>query len=193
MTKDPIKQFAQWLGEAKKNPSIAEPTAACLATATKDAFPSARMVLLKEFDERGFVFYTNLKSRKGDEIIQNPNVAMCFYWMPLERQVRIEGRVEQVSDEQADAYFATRPRDSRIGAWVSRQSQPLKGRNDLLQAISETMARFDGGDVPRPPFWSGFRVVTNKIEFWQQGDFRLHERELFMRNGDSWAISALYP
>lgn len=193
MTKTPIEKFAEWLNEAKKDPAIIEPTAFCFATATKEALPSARMVLLKEFDERGFVFYTNLKSRKSEEITQNQNVAGCFYWMSLEKQVRIEGGVEQVDDAQADAYFATRPRDSRIGAWVSKQSQPLKERNILLQSISEAMARFDGVDVPRPPFWSGWRIIPRRIEFWQQGDFRLHERELFVRNGDSWEISALYP
>ncbi len=193
MEKDPIKQFSQWLEEAKKNKSITEPTAVSLATATKEGIPSARMVLLKGLDHRGFVFYTNLTSRKSDELKQNPNAALCFYWMQLERQVRVEGKIERVSDGEADAYFAARPRDSQIGAWASKQSQILEDRNDLLQDVSSIMARFDGVKVPRPPFWSGWRVVPVRIEFWQQGNFRLHEREVFVRNGDNWAISSLYP
>ena len=193
MSNDPIKKFSAWLEEAKNNKNITEPTAASLATATKDALPSVRMVLLKGLDERGFVFYTNLNSCKSAELLENPNAAMCFYWMPLERQVRVEGSVESVSDEEADAYFATRLRDSQIGAWASKQSQVLHSRNDLLQSISETMAQFDGKKVTRPPFWSGFRVKPNKIEFWQQGDFRLHQREIFTRSGNDWQITSLYP
>ena len=193
MPVSPIQQFSQWLEEAKKHKDIAEPTAVALATATKDALPSVRMVLLKGLDERGFVFYTNLKSRKSIELEQNPNAALDFYWMPLERQVRVEGKVERVSDEEADAYFSTRPRDSQIGAWASKQSQILTDRTDLLQDISDIMARFDGVSVPRPPFWSGWRVIPNRIEFWQQGDFRLHNREIFARNGNVWETHALYP
>jgi pyridoxamine 5'-phosphate oxidase len=150
-------------------------------------------VLLKEFDERGFVFYTNLESRKSGELKQNPKAALCFYWMPLERQVRIEGDIERVSDSQADAYFATRHRDSQIGAWSSKQSQELASPNNLLQAIADNMARFEGGPVPRPPFWSGWRLVPRKIEFWQQGDFRLHDRKIFFRDDGKWQVSHLYP
>lgn len=197
MNKNPIAQFSEWLEEAKRNTSIIEPTAMSLATATKDAVPSVRMVLLKGLDERGFVFYTNLNSRKSIEIKQNPQAAGCFYWMPLERQVRIEGRIEAVSDKEADIYFATRARDSQIGAWVSRQSETLPERNVMLQEISERMADFENVPVPRPPFWSGWRLIPDKIEFWQQGDFRLHEREVFIRNKDvksnDWETVFLYP
>lgn len=197
MTKNPINQFSKWLEEAKKNPTIIEPTAMSLATSTKDGTPSVRMLLLKGLDERGFVFYTNLNSRKSAELKQNPKAAGCFYWMPLERQVRVEGKIEHVSDAEADAYFATRARDSQIGAWVSQQSQVLPERVDLLQAISDKIAQFDGVSVPRPPFWSGWRLIPNRIEFWQQGDFRLHEREVFTRSSNdtsnNWEISFLYP
>ncbi len=193
MTENPIKKFSAWLEEAKKQPSIAEPTAMALATATRGGIPSVRIVLLKGLDERGFVFYTNLESRKSAELKENPNAALCFYWMELNRQVRIEGKIEQVSAAQADAYFATRARDSQIGAWSSKQSQLLPERADLLQAISDNMAKFDGKKVPRPPFWSGWRVVPEKIEFWQQGDFRLHERELFTRSKNGWETYSLYP
>lgn len=197
MTKNPINQFSKWLEEAKKNPTIIEPTAMSLATSTKDGMPSVRMVLLKGLDERGFVFYTNLNSRKSVELKQNPKAAGCFYWMPLEQQVRIEGKIEHVSDTEADAYFATRARDSQIGAWVSQQSQVLPERVELLQAISDKIAQFDGVSVPRPPFWSGWRLIPNRIEFWQQGDFRLHEREVFTRGANdtsnNWEISFLYP
>lgn len=197
MPGNPIIKFSQWLDEARKNPLITEPTAMTLATATKDAAPSARMLLLKGLDERGFVFYTNLTSRKSSELEQNPKAALCFYWMAMERQVRVEGKIERVSDVEADAYFATRPRDSQIGAWVSKQSQILKNRDELSQAISEKMAQFEGNPVPRPPFWSGWRLVPDRIEFWQQGDFRLHQRELYARkeniNGNDWEISFLYP
>lgn len=197
MSKNPITKFSEWLEEAKKNPSITEPTAMSLATATKDGAPSLRMVLLKGLDERGFVFYTNLDSRKSIEIKQNPQAAACFYWMSLERQVRIEGKIEAVADKEADAYFATRPRDSQIGAWASRQSQILPERNVLLQEISNRLAEFEGGAVPRPPFWSGWRIIPEMIEFWQQGDFRLHEREVFTRSknagSNDWEIAFLYP
>lgn len=197
MSKNPITQFSEWLEEAKKNPSITEPTAMSLATATKDAVPAVRMVLLKGLDERGFVFYTNLDSRKSSELKENPKAAACFYWMALERQVRIEGKIEAVSDKEADAYFASRARDSQIGAWSSKQSQILPERNVLLQEISNKMAEFEGVPVPRPPFWSGWRIIPQRIEFWQQGDFRLHEREVFTRNknaaSNDWEIAFLYP
>ena len=193
MPDNPIKKFSQWLEEAKANPTITEPTAVALATATASGKPSVRMVLLKGLDERGFVFYTNLQSRKAIELEENPQAALCFYWMELERQVRVEGKIEKTSDAEADVYFATRQRDSQIGAWASRQSQILPARIDLLQAISDRIAQFEGADVPRPPFWSGWRLIPDKIEFWQQGDFRLHDRELFTRNGSHWEVSSLYP
>jgi pyridoxamine 5'-phosphate oxidase len=189
----PIEQFKLWLEEARKNAAIKEPTAMCLATTDTGGQPSARIVLLKNVDAHGFVFYTNLESRKSREIRHNPKAALCFYWMPLARQVRIEGRIEQVSDAEADVYFSTRPRESRIGAWSSRQSEPLPAREALLNAVQENTAKFAGKDVPRPPFWSGWRVVPEVMEFWQQSDFRLHDREVFTRVGDGWDIKKLYP
>ena len=192
-TKNPIEKFVKWLDEAKNNKTITEPAAMSLATATADGKPSVRIVLLKEIDERGFVFYTNLESRKSRELKKNPAASLCFYWMPLEKQVRVEGNVHQVSDDEADAYFATRQRDSQIGAWSSEQSQILAQRVDLLQNISNNIARFNDLPVSRPPFWSGWRLSPDKIEFWQQGDFRLHERELFTKNGDKWESCTLYP
>ena len=190
---DPILKFSEWLEQAKKQKSIAEPTAMCLATADSKGQPSARIVLLKAFDARGFVFYTNLESRKSHEIAQNPKAALCFHWMPLEKQVRIEGRIEPVSDVEADAYFATRPRDSRIGAWSSKQSALLPSRDELVKAVEENTAIFKGQDIPRPPFWSGWRVIPEAIEFWEQGESRLHEREVFTREGQGWDVKKLYP
>lgn len=197
MSKNPIEQFSQWLEEAKKNPAITEPTAMSLATATKDGAPSLRIVLLKGLDERGFVFYTNLESRKSHEMKHNPKAAACFYWMALEKQVRIEGKIETVSDGEADKYFASRARDSQIGAWASRQSHVLINRKVLLKEISEKKEEFEGAPVPRPHFWSGWRIIPERIEFWQQGDFRLHEREVFTRDkisgSNDWEIQFLYP
>jgi pyridoxamine 5'-phosphate oxidase len=190
---NPIPQFIEWLELAKATKAITEPTAMALATATADSAPSVRMVLLKSVDDRGFVFYTNLESRKSGEIKQNPKVALCFYWMALERQVRVEGAIQPVSDEEADVYFASRPRDSQIGAWSSQQSRELAGKGDLAIAIAKNTAKFIGRTVPRPPFWSGWRVVPQRIEFWQQGAFRIHDREVFTRSGDDWKITKLYP
>lgn len=164
-----------------------------LATVDSKGQPSARIVLLKAFDERGFVFYTNLDSRKSREMKQNSKAALCFYWMPLERQVRIEGKVEPVSAAEADAYFATRPRESRIGAWSSKQSSPLDSRDTLVRAVAETTKKFEGQDVPRPEFWSGWRVIPETIEFWQQGESRLHDREVYTRTGGGWTVNRLYP
>src|SRR5688500_2424152 len=163
----PIEKFSQWLEEARKHKTINEPTAMSLATANAQGQPSVRIVLLKSFDERGFVFYTNLESRKSDDIRSNPKAAINFYWMPLEKQVRAEGRIEPVSDAEADAYFATRPRERQIGAWSSKQSRPLGNRNMLVQAIKENTKKVEGGPVPRPPFWSGWRLVPDTVEFWQ--------------------------
>ena len=191
MTQKPIEQFADWLEQAKAEKSIKEPTAMTLATATTVGKPSARIVLLKNHDERGFVFYTNLESRKSEEIKANPYAALCFHWMPLEKQVRVEGRIEPVSVEEADAYFASRPRESRIGAWASKQSRTLPHRGALM--LAEYTAKFLGREVPRPPFWSGWRVVPDRIEFWQQSAFRLHDREVFTRVGQGWDVEKLYP
>jgi pyridoxamine 5'-phosphate oxidase len=167
----------------------------CLATATPDGRPSARMVLLKGVDARGFVFYTNLESRKGAELSANPYAALCFHWKTLTRSVRIEGRVEPVSAEEADAYFASRPRGSRIGAWASKQSRPLESRLALEKRVAEFGLKFAVGEIPRPPFWSGFRLVPVRIEFWRDMPFRLHERLLFSREGPDapWRTEMLYP
>lgn len=193
MGTDPITLFSTWLNQARRHVGIIEPTAACLATAGKDGRPSARIVLIKQADAEGFVFYTNMDSRKGQELKDNPKAALCFYWMPLRRQVRVEGIVEQVSDAEADAYFATRPRESQIGAWASKQSQRLEDRDELLKAAAATQDRFENQPVPRPPFWSGWRLVPDAIEFWQQGDFRLHERELYIKKAQRWEMEILYP
>lgn len=190
---DPIQQFQEWLDAAKKEKSIVEPTAMCLATADAKSIPSARMVLLKEADVRGFVFYTNLESHKSHDLSENPNAALVFYWAPLGRQVRVEGRVERVSDAEADAYFQSRPRDSRIGAWASKQSRPLSGKAELIEAVAREGLRFGIGDIPRPGYWSGWRIVPSVIEFWQEGKFRLHDREVFTRTSEGWEVTKLYP
>lgn len=189
----PFSQFSQWLDAAKAHKDIAEPTAMALATVSNDGQPSVRMVLLKSHDEHGFVFYTNLQSHKGRDLAANPKAALCFYWMPMMRQVRIEGAVEAVNDADADAYFASRPRDSQLGAWASVQSQPLPYTGALMASVAEYGAKFLGRAVPRPPHWSGFRLVPQSIEFWQQGNFRLHDRMLYVRENQGWKILNLYP
>jgi len=190
---NPLPQFSEWLDAAKARKDIAEPTAMSLATIGGDGQPSLRIVLLKAHDERGFVFYTNLQSRKSRELFANPKAALCFHWMPLERQVRIEGTAEPVSDAEADAYFASRPRESQLGAWGSKQSEPLTNLAVLFQEIKDAEAAYDGRDVPRPPHWSGWRIVPQQIEFWQQGAFRLHDRQLYVKNGAGWSVTGLYP
>ncbi len=190
--KDPITLFAGWYDEVLKS-DLKNPTAVTLATADGDGHPTARMVLLKGFDERGFVFYTNTESRKGDAMTTNPRAALCFYWPPFGRQVRVEGAVEPVSAEEADAYFATRPKDSQIGAWASAQSRPLEGRFALEKEVARYAVKFAIGKVPRPPHWSGFRVAPERIEFWEEGLFRLHDRLAFSRNGDGWTSQRLFP
>jgi pyridoxamine 5'-phosphate oxidase len=189
---DPIDIFRDLLERAMQA-DILEPTAMTLATADGDGRPSARMVLLKGFDERGFSFYTNLGSRKAGELASNAAAALCFHWQPLEVQVRVEGRVEPVGDAEADAYFATRPRGSQIGAWASKQSQPLANREELETRIRETEDRFAGADIPRPPFWSGFRVIPDRIEFWYGKASRLHEREVYLRCREGWQVESLFP
>jgi pyridoxamine 5'-phosphate oxidase len=193
MTEDPIKKFASWQEKAKQQQGILEPTAACLATVNKYGQPSARIILVKHVDERGFVFYTNLESRKSDDLKATAKAALCFHWMPLKLQVRVEGNVERVSDAEADAYFATRPRESRIGAWSSKQSRPLSGRDELVRAVADNTQKFEGKDVPRPLFWSGWRVVPQAIEFWEDGQSRLHERALYTKKGNGWDVVTLYP
>ena len=189
---DPFARFEAWMAEAAQSEPN-DPNAVCLATSTPDGRPSARMVLLKGVDPRGFVFYTNLESRKGEELRGNPNAALCFHWKSLARSVRVEGAVEPVSAEEADAYYASRARGSRIGAWASRQSRPLEGRWALEKAVAEYTLKFGVGAIPRPEFWSGFRVLPRRIEFWRDMPFRLHDRQVFHREGDAWRIEALYP
>jgi pyridoxamine 5'-phosphate oxidase len=193
--RDPIALFEQLLAEAQGLPRelLPEPTAFALATSAENGQPSIRMLLLKHADRDGFVFYTNLESRKGRELAANRRAAMNFYWAPMNRQVRIEGRVSRVSDEDADAYFATRPRGSQVGAWASRQSRPIERSEDLDARVAEFERKFDGREVPRPPFWSGFRLEPSLIEFWRGRPNRLHERQLFVREGDGWRVQTLYP
>lgn len=164
-----------------------------LATVHHDYQPSVRIVLLKGFDERGFVFYTNCGGRKGRELLANAKGALCFYWAPLGVQVRIEGAVSRVTDEEADSYFATRERQSQIGAWASKQSEPIEKEGDLEERVKKYEAEFEGRDVPRPPFWSGFRVSPDRIEFWENRPNRLHERQLYVRDGLRWKMQLLYP
>jgi len=188
----PFVRFAAWMAEATASEPN-DPNALCLATATPDGRPSARMVLLKGVDDRGFVFYTNLESRKGQELAANPFAALCFHWKTLQRSVRVEGPVESVSESEADAYFASRARGSRIGAWASRQSRPLESRFALEKAVADYTLKFGIGEIQRPPFWSGFRLVPDRLEFWQDMPFRLHERLVFIRAGTAWRTEALYP
>jgi len=191
---DPYDLFDAWYAEARKS-EPSDPNAMALATATADGVPSVRIVLLKGLDRRGFVFYTNMESRKGAELRDNPRAALCFHWKSAKRQVRIEGAIGPVSDAEADAYFASRPRDSRIGAWASDQSRPLDDRSTFEARIREFDAKFPGENVPRPPFWSGYRVEPNRIEFWQDREFRLHDRLVFTPTGPGggWAVERLYP
>jgi len=192
MADDPLVLFDAWYAEARAA-EINDSNAMALATVDAGGQPSVRMVLLKGHDQRGFVFYTNLNSRKARALIDTPKAALLFHWKSLRRQVRIEGPVGGVSLEEADAYFASRARDSQLGAWASDQSQPLPSR-DLFEAqFAEVEARFEGQDVPRPPHWSGFRVAPQRIEVWQDRAHRLHERRLFTRAGDGWNEGLLYP
>ena len=192
--RDPYEVFADWYGEAA-NCGIQEPTAVALATTDTEGQPSLRMVLLKGHGSDGFVFYTNYESRKGRELLANPKAALCFHWMPLERQVRVQGRVEQVSKDEAAAYFASRHRDSQIGAWASQQSRPMATPYDLEKNVAKMALKFNIGTVPRPDNWSGFRIVPHLIEFWSAKPFRLHERIVFSRQSDDapWTTERLFP
>lgn len=189
---DPIAKFKEWLDEATKTEPV-NPTACALATTGADGQPSVRMVLLKGADDRGFVFYTNLESQKARELAANPKAALCFYWKSAARQVRVQGPVEPVSGVEADAYFAGRGREAQIGAWASRQSQPMKTRFDLEKAVAKKIARFAIGKVPRPDFWSGYRLAPTLIEFWREKPFRLHERIEYRRSDAEWSIRHLFP
>ncbi|MBS27648.1 MAG: pyridoxamine 5'-phosphate oxidase [Alphaproteobacteria bacterium] len=190
--RDPISQFGAWFQEAvAAEPAL--PEAMTLATVSADGRPSTRLVLLKEFNNRGFVFYTNFNSQKGQELETNPNASLCFHWKSLRRQVRIDGPAAPVSDAEADVYFATRPRGSQIGAWASEQTQPVESRDILEARVRDLDARYADGDVPRPPHWSGFRVVPARIEFWSDRPDRLHDRQVFERDGDAWRELRLQP
>ncbi len=189
---DPVEQFRRWF-DAALAAGLYEPNAMTVATATPNGRPSARVVLLKGFDERGFVFYTNYEGRKGRELEENPRAALLFYWGELERQVRVEGAVSRVSKEESDAYYASRPRGSRLGAWASEQSRVVEGREVLEGRIGDLEAEYEGREVPRPPFWGGYRVGPEVVEFWQGRENRLHDRIVYRRQGAGWEIRRLQP
>lgn len=194
LERSPFDVFADWFAEAKDS-EVNDPNAVAVATANADGQPAVRMVLLKDYDHDGFVFYTNLESNKGHDLAANPKAAMLFHWKSVRRQVRIEGPVSAVTDDEADAYFSSRARGSQIGAWASEQSRPMQGRFDLEKRVALTTAKYGIGTVPRPRHWSGFRVVPLRIEFWQDGAFRLHDRWVFRRTDadQDWATERLFP
>ena len=192
LASDPISLFQIWFQEAIDS-GLKEPSAMSVATVDGDGHPDARMVLLKGVDNRGFVFYTNMESAKANALRHDSRAALCFYWDKIDKQVRVRGLAETVSDEEADAYFATRPRLSQISAWASKQSQPMRGYFELEAEVAKAALRFGIGRVPRPPFWSGFRVVPERIEFWKGQLFRRHHRILYTRGSDGWQMQWLYP
>jgi pyridoxamine 5'-phosphate oxidase len=190
--KEPFERFAQIYAQAEAA-QPKDPSAVTLATVDAQGRPSARVVLMRGFDERGFTFFTNRDSRKGTELKAQKVAALCFYWPALDIQVRVEGTVGLVNDTESDAYFSTRARLSQLGAWASFQSQPLGSRSELVGRLEQLRQRYDGGDVPRPPHWGGFRVVPERIEFWKAGEFRLHDRSVYERDGDGWNVTLLNP
>jgi len=194
-SEDPIARFQTLFAEAKRIPAdkLPEPTAFSLGTVDANGRPSVRIVLLKEVDERGFVFYTNHESRKGRELLASRRAALCFHWQLLEQQVRVEGSVTTVTDAEADAYFSSRARGSQLGAWASIQSRPMDHPDDLDRRLAEITARFGDAPIPRPPHWSGFRVVPERIEFWKGMPSRLHVRHVYTREGNGWTTQRLYP
>lgn len=189
---EPIALFGEWL-EAATASEPNDPNAMALATVDESGMPNVRMVLLKSFDAAGFVFFTNFESAKGHELSANPKAALCFHWKSLRKQVRVRGPVSEVTVAEADDYFTSRPRGSRIGAWASQQSRPLESRFALEKAVASYTARYAIGEIPRPGYWSGFRVTPVEMEFWSDGTFRLHDRVKFVRDGDAWLKSRLYP
>ena len=189
---DPIALFSEWFAEASASEPN-DPNAMALATTGADQQPDVRMVLLKGVDARGFVFYTNTESAKGVELAANPRAALNFHWKSTNKQVRVRGAVERVSDTEADAYYESRARESRIGAWASQQSRPLESRFALEQSVVKVTAKYGVGAIPRPAYWTGYRVLPSEIEFWEQRPFRLHERRLFRRDGSGWTMTRLYP
>lgn len=192
--RSPFDIFDKWYKEAETSSEVVDHTEMCVATANKQGCPSARILLLKGWDERGFKFFTNYEGRKSHELDENPNAAICFYWNPLGRQIRIEGSVEKTTKQESDEYFASRRRESRLGAITSKQSRELESYKKFQQELEETTQKFEGQDVPRPENWGGWRLKPNRIEFWQAGDFRLHHRIVFERNSDgSWNSKELYP
>jgi pyridoxamine 5'-phosphate oxidase len=189
---EPFNRFREFLSEAEAT-GMADPNAMVVSSVDREGQPSSRVVLLKGFDERGFVFYTNFESRKGREILGHPKVSLSFFWRELSKQVVVLGTAEQVSDEEADAYFATRHRTSQLGAWASQQSRPLPGRAHLLAEVAKLEAHYLGRSIPRPPHWSGFRVVPHWIELWVAGTFRLHDRTVYERVAEGWRVTKRYP